>query len=397
MSINLKTTKDLAEEVTAAMQSGDTAKVSDGMEALCLAASKNQMEQLKADYAAYQQTNDERILERRGVRQLTSKENAFYNKVISAMKSANPKQAFIDVITDGEDAMPETIIEDVLRNITQSHPLLSKIDTQNVQYLTKWILNTHTTQAAAWGAITAEIVQEVTSSIEVIDLRQNKLSCFAILELGMVDLGPAWLDSYVRAVMTEAMSYALEAAVVSGTGSSQPIGMDRDLDSETSGVYSQKTATAVTDFMPATYGALVAEIAKDKNGKPRSISGLSIIVNETTYLTRIMPAVTVLNNAGQFVNTAFPVATDVIISNAMEDDYAILGVPSNYFLAVGKSRRNNAIEYTDEYRFLEDQRVFKVVQYADGRPVDNTAFLLLDVSGLEAAYITTKTTSTTTA
>lgn len=385
--VNLTTMKDAAADMRVAMESNDSSRIEKGWENICLAASQNALAEMKADVEAYRESKDEAILEKRGMRMLTSKEKAYYSKVIDAMKSANPKQAFIDVLTDAEDAMPETIIEDVLRGITQEHPLLSRINAQYVGYLTKWVLNTHTAQAAAWGTITAAIEQEITSSVDVIDIRQNKISCFAILELGMIDLGPEWLDSYVRAVLTEALSYGLEQAVVSGTGSSQPIGMDRDLTSEASGVYTQKTATAVTDFKPATYGEIVAGIAVDANGKPRSINGLSIIVNQTTYLTKIMPATTLLNSAGQFVNTAFPIATEVIISNALADNLAIIGVPENYFLGIGKSARNSAIEYSDEYKFIEDQRVFKMVNYADGRAIDNTAFALLDVSAVEAATL----------
>lgn len=395
--MEIVTMKDAAKAMAEAIKDGDEGRVETAWMSVCKAASENARKQLEEDYDEYRRTEDVKILERRGIRVLTSTEEKFYNAVIGAMKSTNPKQEFIDVLTSSEDAMPETIIEDVLRGITQQHPLLSKIDVQSVGYLTKWILNTHSYQAAAWGAITAEIEKEITSSIEVIDLKQNKLSCFAILELGMLDLGPAWLDSYVRAALTEAMSYALELAVVSGNGSSCPIGMDRDLDSETSGAYSQKTAVAVTSFSPEEYGPLVAKIAVDKNGKPRSIAGLCMIANQTTYLSKIMPATTLLNNAGQYVRSAYPIATEDVTCNALKDNYALLGVPSNYFLAVGKSARNNTIQYSDEYKFLEDQRVFKVVRFSDGRPVDNYAFLLLDLSNLEPAsiYVTSSSSSTT--
>lgn len=393
MSVNLNTIQDAARGMTTAMASGDTAAINNGWEQVCTAISQNCLAELKADMASYEQTHDKAILEKRGMHPLTSEEKKFYNRMIDVMKSSHPQSAFIDIISEDEDVMPETIIEDVLRNITQEHPLLSRVHTEYVNYMTRWILNTHTAQLAAWGTITAEITQEITSGIKVIDLKQNKLSCYAILEQGMIDLGPEWLESYVRACLTEAISYALETAVVSGDGSNCPIGMDRDLDSESSGAYSQKTATAVTDLMPDTYGELVATLAKDENGKDRSTEGLALIVNNATYYKRIFPATTVLNNAGQYVNSAFPVATDVIKSTAMEDDYAILGVPENYFLGIGRAARNNAIQYSDEYRFLEDQRVFKIVSYAAGRAIDNTAFLLLDVSGLTQAYINVKTVS----
>jgi hypothetical protein len=52
--------------------------------------------------------------------------------------------------------------------------------------------------------------------------------------------------------------------------------------------------------------------------------------------------------------------------------------------------KNGVIEYSDEYKFLEDQRVFKVKQYGAGRAFDNTSALYLDISGLSPAYITVR-------
>ena len=49
------------------------------------------------------------ILAQRGYRQLTPQETNYYNKLIDAGKSVNPKQSMAGII----DIMPETIIEDV--------------------------------------------------------------------------------------------------------------------------------------------------------------------------------------------------------------------------------------------------------------------------------------------
>jgi hypothetical protein len=60
-----------------------------------------------------------------------------------------------------------------------------------------------------------------------------------------------------------------------------------------------------------------------------------------------------------------------------------------YFMGIGGSK-NGVIEYSDEYKFIEDQRVFKIKQYGTGRAFDNTSALFLDISGLEPAYITVR-------
>ena len=55
------------------------------------------------------------ILAKRGYRQHTSKEREFYQKLIKAGKASDPKQAFTSLLAT-EDAMPETIMEDVYRD-----------------------------------------------------------------------------------------------------------------------------------------------------------------------------------------------------------------------------------------------------------------------------------------
>ena len=345
------------------------------------------------DFAELQETNDAAVLAQRGYRQLTSKETKWYQKVIEALRSSNPKQAFTAIVgTDNEeDFMPTTIIEDVYKNLQEEHPLLKAINFQYVGHITKWILNDHSAQNAVWGQITDEIVKEITSSFKVVDLNQNKLSAYAIVEMGMLDLGPTFLDGYVRAVLSETIMAGLEVAIVSGTGVKEPIGLIRDIHegvefSSTTG-YPAKAKVAVKSFAPAEYGKVLAQMATTEAGTKRKFTEVGLIVNQTDYLTKVMPATTVMNANGTYVNNLFAFPTTVYVCNALEDGEAVLFLKDEYFMGMGGSK-NGVIEYSDEYKFLEDQRVFKVKQYGAGRAFDNTSALYLDISGLEPAYIT---------
>jgi len=102
-----------------------------------------------------------------------------------------------------------------------------------------------------------------------------------------------------------------------------------------------------------------------------------------------MPATTVLNANGSYVNNLFPFPTTVYISNAVDEGKAVLFLENEYFMGVGGAK-NGVIEYSDEYKWLEDMRVFKVKQYGTGRATDNTCALYLDISKLEPAYLTVK-------
>ncbi|MBQ2894107.1 MAG: phage major capsid protein [Clostridia bacterium] len=390
--------KKCINEIVAAMKSGDE-------QALQTAWSNfhnSIAAEVRKDFEELQDANDSAVLAQRGYRQLTSHEKKWYQKVINALKSTDPKQAFTQIIgsDNEEDLMPTTIIEDVYKNLKDEYPLLGAINFQYVGYITKWILNDHSAQNAVWGTITSEIVKQITSSFKVVDINQNKLSAYAIVELGMLDLGPTFLDGYIRAVLSEAIMSGLELAIVSGTGHNEPIGLIKDISkgvsvSSTTG-YPDKAAIPVTEFTPASYGALVAQMAKTEAGNKRKFKSVGMIVNQIDYLTKVMPATTVLNTSGSYVNNLFPFPTTVYVSNAVEDGKAVLFLENEYFLGMGGSK-NGVIEYSDEYKFLEDQRVFKVKQYGAGRAFDNTSALYLDISGLSPAYITVQNKAVTTA
>lgn len=378
-------------KLAAAMKSGDESKIQEAWNEF----HSSVVEQVKADFAELQESKDAAVLAQRGYRQLTSKETAWYQKVIDAMKSTNPKQAFTAIIgSDNEDdLMPTTIIEDVYKHLRDEHPLLKAINFQYVGYITKWILNDHSAQNAVWGKITDEIIKEITSSFKVVDIDQNKLSAYAIVEMGMLDLGPTFFDGYIRAVLAEAIFAGLESGIVAGTGVNMPIGLKKDIHegvsfSSTTG-YPDKEKIAVKSFAPAEYGALVARMAVTETGRRRKFASVGLIVNMVDYLTKVMPATTVLNAEAKYVNNLFPFPTTVYISNEVDDGEAILFLENEYFMGMGGSK-NGVIEYSDEYKFLEDQRVFKIKQYGAGRAYDNTSALYLDISGLNPAFITVR-------
>ena len=215
------------------------------------------------------------------------------------------------------------------------------------------------------------------------------------ISIGLIDLGPAWLDSYIRTCLSEALAIGYENGVVTGTGNNMPIGMDRSVADDvtvTGGVYPQKEATAVTDFTPASYGALVQKLAKTQTGKPRAVTGLILVVNPADYYKTVMPATTLLTPQGQYVNNVLPYPTEIIQSVAVKEGEAILGMGKRYFLGVAGNR---GIQFSDEYKFIDDDRYYKIVAYGNGRPKDNNAFLRLDISKLEPTYLTVKQVGTT--
>ena len=387
--------KQVFNDIVQAMKAGDEKAAQVAWEAFHNSIVAN----VKKDFADIQESNDAVILAQRGYRQLTEKENKWYQKVIEALRSSNPKQAFVNIISspNEEDVMPTTIIEDVYKNLKETHPLLGAIDFQYVGYITKWILNDHSVQKAVWGTINSEIVKEITSAFKTVNINQSKLSAYALIENDMLDLGPTFLDGYIRACLEEALAAGLIFGIVDGTGKDEPIGLTRDIhegvDVSSSTGYPRKTAETVKDFTPKNYGALVAKMAVNEAGKPKNFAEVALVCNLVDYLTKVMPASTVLTPNGTYARDLFPFPTKVYVDNVLNTGEAVLFIPGEYSCFMG-GQKNGIIEVSEENKFLEDQTVFKIKQHGTGRAMDNTSALLLDISGLEPAYIAVKEVAT---
>lgn len=326
---------------------------------------------------------DSRILANRGVRQLTNKETEYYQKLTAAMKSADPKQA----LTNTDLIMPETIMNAVFDELQTSHPLLSRIQFLPTTGITELIMNTNGYQEAAWGALCDEIVKELSSGFATVNMTLLKLSAFIPVCKAMLDLGPVWLDDYVRQVLYEALANGLEAGIVTGDGNGKPIGMNRQVGDNvtvTGGAYPEKATVAVSDLDADTVGNLISLIAVDPNGKPRQVRDLILIVNPQDYFQKVMPATTLMAPDGSYRNDVMPYPMTIVQSMALERGEAILGMAYKYFAGAGMAREGR-IEYSDHYQFLEDNRVYLIKLYANGFPMDNNAFLHLDISGLRPA------------
>lgn len=378
--------KEAIVALQAAMKSGDESAAKQAWEQF----HESVVESVKNDYEMA--AGDRAALAQRGYRQLTSKETEFYQKMIAAGKAADPRQEYTSLLST-EGAMPETIIEDVFRELTQEHPLLNKINFQDVKYLTRWILNDHTKQTAVWGPINSEIKEKLESGFREVSLTLYKLTAYTVIPKDMLDLGPEFLDNYIRTILKESTAIALETAIIDGNGLNQPVGLDRNIGKETSlnpsTGYPKKTAVKLTSFEPKEYGKVLAMLVETENGGMRSFSEVTLICNMKDYLQKIMPATTVLNAAGAYTKNVFPFPTDPVISNEVKTGEAILCLPEEYFLGLG-TNKEGVIEYDDSYKFIEDQRTYKVKLHGTGKAWDDTVAVLLDISEIDPVYITVR-------
>ena len=377
---------DLRVQLAEALREGDDKKIGEAMDGFMSFMS----ETIMAEASGIGEAADKSVLAARGVRQLTAKETEFYNDFISRAKAAGDPQT---VITNIGSTLPETVIDSVMDDMRAAYPLLNLIDFTNTGAAIKWVLNGQGAQAATWDELNTEITKDLEGAINVVDMTQRKLSAFMFATEDMLDLGPAWVDRYVRAILSESLSAGLEIGMVDGNGLKQPIGMTRNfagsLDPSTG--YARKSPITVTDFSPVSYGALLATLAVDGNTqKERPVSRALLVVNPVDYFTKIMPATTMLTNLGSYVGNVLPFPTDVVQSVGVPSGHAVLGIARKYFMGVGTSR-GGRLEYTDHYKFLEDLRTYKIKFFGMGRPYDINAFIYLDIENLVATNPTYNT------
>ncbi|MCR2034146.1 phage major capsid protein [Adlercreutzia mucosicola] len=349
-------------------------------------------DELRVEFEQHGPNIDAAAMESRGYRVLTAKETTWYENVAQALRESKTEQAFINIIgTDDQDTlMPPTIIQDVFSDIQKESKLLAKIGSQYVGYATKFIMNDASVQMGTWNKVTAEITKEIEGAIKVISMEQSRYTAFCIIPLDVLDMGPQFLDAFIRALMAESMIYGLEEAIVNGSGVNKPIGMMRNPDGafdQTNG-YPEKEAIKVTSFAPEEYGPLLSNLAKTPTGRQRVFSDVILVCSMTDYLNKVMPAITVQSTMGGYVSNVFPFPTEPIPAATVPEGKAIIGIPKLYKLGIGGSR--NGIEYDDSFKFLDDCRTFKAIQHAAGRPYDNMSFIVIDISELEPAYITVR-------
>lgn len=341
-------------------------------------------EQIRAEYDGIIDSNDNKILAARGVRALTSAETNFWNKFISAAKSGAK-----DAIENIDVAVPDTTIDTVIDDIKTQFPLLSKLRFMNTTMITKWIINKAGIQPAKWGKITSAYTEELSGNIEVIETGMYKLTAFMAIPKDILDMGPAWVDRYIRAILVESGGYGLEDGCIKGSGADSPIGMIRDISSEAaviSGAYPEKEKIKLDVITPKTIGDILAEMSvSETNGRTRTLNDLIFICNPLDYYTKVMPATTILLPQGGYANNVMPVPMEIIQSVAVERNTAIIADASRYNLLLGAKKRG-FIERDDSVRFIQDEAVYATKLHANGRAGDDNDCKYLDITDLESAF-----------
>lgn len=360
-----KINNEVRARITEALKADNENAVTEAMIELADCVHNQVMKEARSEIANINADNN--VLAQRGQHQLTQEERSYY-------KAVQENRGF----TNLDVTLPITIFDRVFEELEQDHPLLSKINFENTTAVTKWIITKPGAKTAAWGKLTSAIVEELEASFDEVDAIQCKLSAFLPVAKDMLELGPKWLDRYVRLILSESIANALEEAIINGTGKDMPIGMMRNLKgSVVERVYPEKDAVALNDLQPLTLGEkIMAPLTKDG---ARKVSEVLMIVNPMDYWSKIFGQTTFLNAQGIYMYGVLPIPGDIVQSIHVPKGKMVCGVARDYFCGVGTDAN---IAFSDEYKFLEDERVYIAKAHANGKPKDNDSFMVFDISAM---------------
>lgn len=355
-----------------AMQSGDEEQQQQAFENYSVALADSMKDEVTAEVNRIEEGRiDDSIMSKRAGRmQLTSNEKRFFAEAVEKQK--------IDGL---DETFPTTIIETILEELSEEHPILSAVDTQYTKAVIKWIYRKKGEQTAYWDVIPADIKQILLEAFGEMDLAASKLSGFIALPKGYFKLGPTWLAQYVLTYLKEVMQATLEDAVINGDGKLKPIGMMRKLSGATDGVYPEKDAVKINDLTPKSLAGPRALLSQEKmlNGE------ISMIVNPVTYETKVNPALFFQDTvSGIWKKLALPNGEKYIPSYAVPQGKAVLGNVKNYMLAV--AGQLDITKYTETLA-IEDMDLFVAKMYAAGVAKDPNAFVVLDLSDVEGVTV----------
>ena len=248
------------------------------------------------------------------------------------------------------------------------------------------------------GAIPEAVWTEMCSTLNELNLTFNNVEvdgykvggfiaiCNAVLEDSDIALA-----SEIISALGQAIGYALDKAILYGTGTKMPLGIVTRLTqaakpsgySTTARAWENLTTSNVLAISGKTDAALFKElvIAAGNAKADYSHGTMFWAMNEKTFTTLVANALTI-NAAGAIVtgqSGTMPVIGGTIEKLSFIPDNVIIGGYGDLYLLA--ERAGTAINQSEHVRFIEDQTVFKATARYDGLPVIPEAFVAIGIGG----------------
>lgn len=318
-------------------------------------------------------SSDNSILLNRGQNVLTAEEREFFNVVIE-------EGGFKDV-----DTLPKTTQERVFEDLVNAHPLLTQLNIQNLGAVTEFIYS-DPEGMAIWGELFGDIQGQLNATFRKDTITQNKLTAFIPISNDMLDLGPEWVERYVRTMLVEAISVGLERGFVAGSGQNgEPVGLMKEV--ESNGAVVDKTPAGTLTFEPGRKTItelrdVVKLLSKKLNGdgtdadRPKQVAGKVVMVTNPFDTFDIQANATVQNANGVYV-TSLPFNPIMTESVFVPQGQVVFFVKGEYIAAYGGALQ---LKKFDQTLAMQDATLYIAKQYATGKPKDKYTAQVYDLN-----------------
>lgn len=297
-------------------------------------------------------------------------------------------------VTGAELTIPEVILDLLRDNLYRYSKLITKVRLKPVAGKAR--------QNIA-GVIPEGIWMEAIGSLNELELSFNQIEVDGYKVGGFIPIANSTLDdsdlnlaNEILDALGQATGYAVDKAILYGTGAKMPLGIATRLaqtsapsDWDTNApAWTDLHTTNVLKFSPSglTAEAFFAKLLECLGvAKPNYASGGTFwAMNRKTRMALLAKAIT-FNAAGALVaglNGTMPIEGGEIIELEFVPDNDIIGgFGSLYLLA---ERAGAQMKVSEHVRFLQDQTVFKGTARYDGKPVFGEGFVIVNINNTNA-------------
>lgn len=290
----------------------------------------------------------------------------------------------------GADLLIPTIVLDLIKeNILHYSKLYQHVNVKSVPGKARQNVMGAIPEAA-WTEMCASL-NELNLSFAAVEVDGYKVGGYIAICNAILEDSDIALASEIISAIGQAIGYALDKAILYGTGTKMPLGIVTRLTqatkpsdySTTARAWENLTTSNVLAISGKTDAALFKElvIAAGNAKADYSHGELFWAMNEKTFTKLVENALTI-NAAGAIVtgqSGTMPVIGGTIEKlSFIPDDVIIGGYGDLYLLA---ERAGTTIAQSEHVRFLEDQTVFKGTARYDGMPVIAEGFVAIGISG----------------
>lgn len=294
-------------------------------------------------------------------------------------------------VTGAELLIPTVMLDLLRQNISEYSKLISKVNLRSVPGKARQTV-AGAIPEAVWTEMCAKL-NELAVSFTAVEVDGYKVGgfiaiCNAVLEDSDISLAQEIITS-----LGASIGYALDKAIIYGTGTKMPLGIVPRLaqsvkpdnypatarpwaDLHTSNVI---TITAANSTGVKLFQSVLKAFGAAKSKYSRGVKFWAM--NETTYNTLMSESMSI-NATGAVVsgmNGTMPVVGgDVVLLDFIPDNNIIAGYGDLYLLA---ERAGTSLAQSEHALFTEDQTVFKGTARYDGLPVIAEGFVAIGING----------------